>query len=118
MLGPATRDKENCLGAKHPGSSSNSRRGQNKTFIVSGSGRQSEIKFPVPSWLIQLPTCNNKGALVVSVWFSFSDDPSQEQEEGRRDPLMLMEPSAVFASVHLKSCPVEVLRPRSTVCAQ
>lgn len=37
---------------KHPGSSFNSQRGQNKTLIVSVSGKQSDIKFPVPSWVI------------------------------------------------------------------
>lgn len=51
------------------------------------------------------------GHWVVSVWFSFSDDPSQEQEEGRKDLLILMEPAAVFTSVYLKLCPVSVLGP-------
>lgn len=53
------------------------------------------------------------GHWVVSVWFSFSDDPSQEQEEGRKDLLILMEAAAVLTSVDLKLCPVSV----STVCA-
>jgi hypothetical protein len=54
----------------------------------------------------QLSTCNNKGALVVSVWFLFSDDPSQEQEGGRKDLLILMELAAVLTSSYLKPCPM------------
>lgn len=59
------------------------------------------------------------GHWVVSVWFSFSDDPSQEQEEGRKDLLILTEAAAVFTSVYLKLCPVSVLGPGALcVCAR